>query len=72
MVRNSEGLADSGYYMDVSMFTPLKRYVVTEHNGTGLLNQDPTESDDTCVDFVDVITEHIDTPVKDLLEKPGK
>jgi hypothetical protein len=27
--------------MDVNMFTPLKRYVVTEQNATGLLNQEP-------------------------------
>ena len=35
------GLADSGYYMDVNIFTPLKRYVVTEQNATALLNQEP-------------------------------
>lgn len=34
------GLADSGYYMDVNIFTPLKRYVVTEQNATALLNQE--------------------------------
>ena len=40
------GLADSGYYMDVNIFTPLKRYVVTEQNATALLNQEPGGSAD--------------------------
>ena len=34
------GLPDSGFYMDISMFTPLKRYVVTEMEAQSLLNQD--------------------------------
>ncbi|CAJ1345721.1 unnamed protein product [Effrenium voratum] len=34
------GLPDSGFYMDKQIFTPLKRYVVTEQQATALLNQD--------------------------------
>eukprot|EP00438_Fugacium_kawagutii_P028670 Skav214048 [mRNA] locus=scaffold2017:342017:347696:- [translate_table: standard] len=44
----AQSLADSGYYMDVSMFTPLKRNVITEQNGTSLLNQDPPAGPTFC------------------------
>ena len=32
------GLADSGFYMDLEIFTPLKRYVVKEMNGSHFLS----------------------------------
>ena len=32
------GLADSGFFMDVELFTPKKKFVVSGHNGTALLN----------------------------------
>ena len=32
------GLADSGFYMDLAIFTPLKRYVVAEMNGSHFLS----------------------------------
>ena len=32
------GLPDSGFYMDMEIFTPLKRYVVTRQSATSLLN----------------------------------
>ena len=32
------GLADSGFYMDLEIFTPLKRYVVIRQEATSLLN----------------------------------
>ena len=60
------GLADSGYYMDVSMFTPLKRYVVTEHNGTGLLNQECVQNfpgaEEKCL-IGSVISSYLKTPL---------
>eukprot|EP00928_Gymnodinium_smaydae_P020263 TRINITY_DN17835_c0_g5_i1.p1 TRINITY_DN17835_c0_g5~~TRINITY_DN17835_c0_g5_i1.p1 ORF type:complete len:443 (+),score=51.57 TRINITY_DN17835_c0_g5_i1:39-1367(+) len=33
------GFPDSGFYLDLPMFTPLKRFVIDGQNGSGLLNE---------------------------------
>ncbi|CAK8988900.1 unnamed protein product [Durusdinium trenchii] len=58
-------LPDSGFYMDLDIFTPLKRYVVTEMEGQGLLNpqclRDHVGSEEKCL-IGSVISLYLKTP----------
>mmetsp|Transcript_74143 Transcript_74143/g.217576 ORF Transcript_74143/g.217576 Transcript_74143/m.217576 type:complete len:379 (+) Transcript_74143:106-1242(+) len=63
---NVVGLPDSGFYLDRSMFTPLKRFVVTEQNATELLNkrcvEDNPGAEERCL-ISAVVSPYLSTPL---------
>jgi len=60
------GLADSGFYLDRPIFTPLKRFVVVGQNATGLLNTrclaDNTDAEERCLVGA-VVAPYLSTPI---------
>ncbi|CAE8675217.1 unnamed protein product [Polarella glacialis] len=60
------GLPDSGFYLDLEMFTPLKRYVVVEQQATRLLNTACTQAfegaEEKCL-IGSVVSAYLQTPI---------